>query len=80
MKSKIYGFKDYDEEYLYYCEANTHAICTLRGLIEYFEGFKEQAEMNPWEYQGLESLKDLKKGIELLKEAEKCIRQAEGGE
>ena len=36
--------------------------------------------MNPWEYQGLESLKDLKKGIELLEEAEKYILKAGGEE
>lgn len=51
--SPIYGFREFQEDELYYSEAMTHALDLINGLKEYFEGLVAAVDESPISFQAI---------------------------
>lgn len=66
--SPIYGFKEFQEDELYYSEAMTHAIDLVNGLKEYFEGLITAVDESPIDYQAVQDENAMRNIPKLLDE------------
>lgn len=66
--SPIYGFKEFQEDELYYSEAMTHAVDLINGLKEYFEGLIAAVDESPIYYQGVQDENAMRNIPKLLDE------------
>lgn len=66
--SPIYGFKEFQEDELYYSEAMTHAIDLVNGLKEYFEGLIAAVDESPIDYQAVQDENAMRNIPKLLDE------------
>lgn len=76
----IFGFKEFSDDYLFYSEANSHAILLLKGLEEYYEKMIDAANSDAYAFQGIEDLKSLEDALSHIQMALKCIRKSSGDE
>lgn len=66
--SPIYGFKEFQEDELYYSEAMTHALDLINGLKEYFEGLVAAVDESPINYQAIQDENAMRNIPKLLDE------------
>lgn len=66
--SPIYGFREFQEDELYYSEAMTHALDLINGLKEYFEGLIDAVDESPISFQAIQDENAMRNIPKLLDE------------
>lgn len=66
--SPIYGFREFQEDELYYSEAMTHALDLINGLKEYFEGLIAAVDESPISFQAIQDENAMRNIPKLLDE------------